>query len=307
MGSPIDILGVGCVAVDDLVYVADYPAADSKTQVLGRERHCGGLTATALVAAARLGARCGFAVTLGDDELSRFVLECLREEGIDVEWVRRSPEARPIHSTVIVDQRRGTRTILYDLDGFQATGPDWPDREAIRSARVLFVDHVVADDAIRAAGIARAAGIPVVADLESDRVPRFSELLGRVDHLVVSRGFAEQLTGASDPAMAVQALVAPGRQAVVVTCGGDGCWYQGVGVPAPPRHQPAFDVEVVDTTGCGDVFHGAYAAGLAEGLDLAARVRLAAATAALSATRSGGQAGIPDRQAVQAFLEEHAR
>ncbi len=307
MGSSIDILGVGCVAVDDLLYVADYPAADGKTQVLGRERHCGGLTATALVAAARLGAQCGFAVTLGDDELSRFVRECLREEGIELEWVRRSPEARPIHSIVIVDQHRGTRTILYDLDGFRATGPDGPDEQAIRSAGVLFVDHVVAEDAIRAAGIARAVGIPVVADLESDRVPRFSELLGLVDHLVVSQGFAEQLTGASDPAAAARALAAPDRQAVVVTCGAEGCWYLGSDEPGPPCHQPAFEVEVVDTTGCGDVFHGAYAAGLVEGLDLAARVRLAAATAALSATRSGGQAGIPVRQAVQAFLEEHAR
>ncbi len=307
MGSPIEILGVGCVAVDDLVYVADYPAADSKTQVLGRERHCGGLTATALVAAARLGARCGFAVTLGDDELSRFVLERLREEGIELEWVRRSADARPIHSTIIVDQRRGSRTILYDLDGYQATGPDWPDEETIRSARVLFVDHVAAEDAIRAAGIARAAGVPVVADLESDRVPRFSELLRLVDHLVVSRGFAEQLTGMSDPAAAARALGASDRQAVVVTCGAEGCWYLGPGEPGPLRHQPAFAVEVVDTTGCGDVFHGAYAAGLVEGLDLAGRVRLAAAAAALKATRSGGQAGIPVRQAVQAFLEEHAR
>ena len=305
MGSPIDILGVGCVAVDDLLYVADYPAADSKTQVLGRERQCGGLTATALVAAARLGARCGFAVTLGDDELSRFVLESLRREAVDLTWVRRSPDARPIHSTVVVDRRRGTRTILYDLDGFQATGPDWPDEEAVRSTRVLFVDHVVAEDAIRAAGIARAAGIPVVADLESDRGPRFSQLFELVDHLVVSRGFAERLTGNSDPVAATQALAASDRQAVVVTCGAQGCWYLGSDEPGAPRHQPAFQVDVVDTTGCGDVFHGAYAAGLAEGLELAARVRLAAAAAALSATQSGGQAGIPVRQAVQAFLEEH--
>jgi len=304
MSGPFDILGIGCVAVDDLVYVADYPAADSKTQVIGRERQCGGLTATALVAAARLGAQCSFAVALGEDELSRFALDRLRQEGIDAQWIRHSAEARPIHSIIVVDRRRGTRTIFYDLDGFQTAGPDWPDEDAIRAARVLFVDHVVAEDAIRAAGIARAAGIPVVADLESDRAPRFSELLGLVDHLIVSRGFAEQLTGASDPATAAQALVASDRRAVVVTCGDQGCWYWGSDGLGPPRHQPAFEVEVVDTTGCGDVFHGAYAATLAEGLDVAARIRLAAATAALKATRSGGQAGIPVRRAVQAFLEE---
>jgi sugar/nucleoside kinase (ribokinase family) len=262
------------------------------------------MTATALVAAARLGARCGFAVTLGEDELSRFVLERLRQEGIDTQWVRRSAGARPIHSFVVVDQRRATRTIFYDLDGFQTSGPDWPDEDAVRAARVLFVDHLVAEDAIRAARIARAAEIPVVGDLESDHVPRFSELLGLVDHLVVSWSFAQRLTGASDPAAAAQALAASDRRAVVITCGDQGCWYWGSDEPAPARHQPAFEVDVVDTTGCGDVFHGAYAATLAEGLDLTARVRLASATAALKATRSGGQAGIPVRQAVQEFLEE---
>jgi sulfofructose kinase len=304
MSGPIDILGIGCVAVDDLVYVEDYPAADSKTQITERERQCGGLTATALVAAARLGARCSFAATLGDDELSRFALDRLQQEGIDLQWIRRDAEARPIHSIIIIDQRRGTRTIFYDLDGVQTTGADWPDEDAVRAARVLFVDHVVAEDAIRAAAIARAAGIPVVADLENDRSPRFSELLGLVDHLIVSRSFSEQLTGATDPAEAAQALVTSDRRAVVVTCGDQGCWYWGSDDPVPPRHQPAFEVNVVDTTGCGDVFHGAYAAALAEGLDLASRIRLAAATAALSATRSGGQAGIPARQTVEAFLEE---
>ncbi len=306
MGLAIDILGLGCVAVDDLVYVADYPSADSKTQVLRRERQCGGLTATALVAASRLGARCGFAVTLGEDELSQFVLQRLRREGIDMRWIRRRAGARPIYAIVIVDRRRQTRTIFYDMDGFQTTGPDWPDEDAIRSAGVLFVDHLAEEEAIRAAQIARAAGIPVVADLESDQGPRFSELLALVDHLIVSWSFAERLTGASDPAAAARALAASGHRAVVVTRGDKGCWYLGSEEPHVPRHRPAFEVDVVDTTGCGDVFHGAYAAGLVEGLDLAARVRLASAAAALKATQAGGQAGIPRRAAVEQFLKERA-
>jgi len=306
MTSQTDILGVGCVAVDDLLYVSEYPPADGKTQVLRRERHCGGLTATALVAAARLGARCGFAVTLGHDDLSQFVLERLREEGIGLEWVRQFPGARPIHSIIVVDQRHQTRTIFSDLAGFRTTGPDWPDEEAIRSARVLFVDHVTTEEAIRAAGVARPAGIPVVADLERDEAPRFGELVGLVDHLIVSRDFAERLTSTDGPAAAAVRLWSPDRQAVVVTCGAEGCWYLGSDDPHRPSHQAAFPVEVVDTTGCGDVFHGAYAAGLVEGLDLPGRIRLAAAAAALKATQSGGQAGIPTRRAVRRFLEERA-
>jgi sugar/nucleoside kinase (ribokinase family) len=72
-------------------------------------------------------------------------------------------------------------------------------------------------------------------------------------------------------------------------------------------HQPAFPVAVVDTTGCGDVFHGAYAAGLVRGLGVMERVRLAAAAAALKATRPGGQAGAPTLAEVEQFLNPRAK
>src|SRR5207249_2011210 len=117
------------------LYVAEYPCADSKVQVLRRDRQCGGLTATALVAAARLGSRCVYAATLGEDELSQFVAERLQKEGIDVSSIRRQPGARPIHSTIVVDESRQTRTIFYDLEGVIGTQPDWPDEDLIRAAR----------------------------------------------------------------------------------------------------------------------------------------------------------------------------
>src|SRR5436190_5117331 len=112
-----DVLGLGCVAVDDLLYVADYPAPDSKVRIRQRERSCGGLTANALVAAARLGASCAFAGVLGDDEDSRFVRDSLQREGVDLSVLVHRPEARPIHSTIIVDETHHTRTIFFDLAG----------------------------------------------------------------------------------------------------------------------------------------------------------------------------------------------
>src|SRR5436305_4421490 len=113
-----DVLGLGCVAVDDLLYVPAYPPADAKVQVRRRERQCGGLTATALVAAARLGSRCAFAGVLGvDDDDTHFVVETFRREGVDTTHLVRRPGARPIHSTIIVDEGRHTRTILFDLAG----------------------------------------------------------------------------------------------------------------------------------------------------------------------------------------------
>ena len=304
MTASYDVLGLGCVAIDDLLYVSAYPAADEKMQVRRRERHCGGLTATAMVAAARLGSRCAYAGVLGDDELSRCVLERFRQEGIETRYVRCRPEARPVHATIIVDQSQNTRTILYDLEGAVGADPDWPEEELIRAAGVLFVDNIGVEGMIRAARLARRAGIPVVADLENGEHPRFGELLALVDHLILSRDFAGKLTGQADPAAAVRALWAPQRKTVAVTCGAAGCWYADAGRAAEPCLQPAFPVEVVDTTGCGDVFHGAYASGLARGLDTADRIRFASASAALKATRPGGQAGIPTRPAVETFLDQ---
>ena len=304
MAAPaLDVLGLGCTAIDDLLYVASYPAADTKMPVRRRERHGGGLTATALVAAARLGSRCAFAGVLGDDELSRFVENRFREEGIDTQHVRHRAGARPVYALIIVDESSKSRTILYDLEGAFGAEPDWPAEEVIRSARVLFVDHFGVEGMTRAARVARGAGTAVVADLESDEHPGFAGLVKIVDHLIVSSDFAARLTGERDPAEAARRLWSPGRRATVVTGGDRGCWYLGEAA-AGTRHQPAFAVDVVDTTGCGDVFHGAYASALARGLELEARIRFAAAAAALKATRRGGQAGIPTRSVVEEFLLE---
>jgi sulfofructose kinase len=112
-----DILGIGAVAVDDLVYVDSYPVPDSKVTVSGEQREGGGLAGTAMVAATRLGARAAFAGVLGDDDLSRYTIAELEREGVDCSPVRRQPGARPHHSTIIVDLSTGQRTILCTRAG----------------------------------------------------------------------------------------------------------------------------------------------------------------------------------------------
>lgn len=299
------MLGLGCTAVDDLLYVANYPPEDSKMRVRQHRRECGGLTATALVAAARMGARCAYAGSLGDDELSRFVERQLSKEGIDLKHLRRQQNAKPVHSTIVVDETRGSRTIFYNVDGAGEAAADWPTEEVIRAAKVLFVDAFGIEGMIRAARIARAEGIPIVGDFES--VPPdacFSDLVALVDHLIVPVAWAQRRTNRANPGEAAEALWNQQRQAVVVTCGADGCWRVGGEDSRRARHQPAYRVEAVDTTGCGDVFHGAYAAGLAQGLNLTDRIRMASAAAALKARQHGGQAGAPTKADVDAFLRK---
>ena len=300
--APIDILGVGSVAVDDLLYVAAYPPPDAKARVLRRERQCGGLTGTALVAAAASGARCGFAGVVGADELSEEVARQFERAGVDTAWMARDPLARVIHSVIVVEEQRQTRTIFYDLEGTIGINPAWPPAEAIQAARALYVDHLDAEMSLRAARIARASNIAVIADFEYVSSPLFEDLLALVDHLILPIEFATQLSGRSDPREAALELWSAGRDLVAVTCGADGAWWVERAAPDRARHQPACAVPVVDTTGCGDVFHGAYAAALVRGLPAEARVRYAAAAAALKATQPGGQAGIPTSGEVEAFL-----
>jgi ribokinase len=296
----IDVLGLGAVAVDDLIYVEAYPPPDAKARVLRHERHCGGLAATALVAAARLGGRCAYAGLLGNDELSAFALACMKREGIDVSRVERKPSAGPVHSFIIVDQRRGTRNVFSYEPRVVGASLRTP-AALIVSCRVLLVDHLGVPGMLRAARLSRRAGIPVVADIESDRHPQIHRLLDLTDHLIASQSFAARITGAKSAEQAVRKLMRPDRQVAVVTCGAGGCWYLAHG-SSTPKHQPAFRVRAVDTTGCGDVFHGAYAFALARGMALEERIRFAAATAALKATRPGGQAGIPSLRAVRRYL-----
>jgi sulfofructose kinase len=304
MIGEFDLLGLGAVAVDDLLFVDAYPPPDAKAPVQRRERQCGGLTATALVAAQRSGARCAYAGVVGADDLSDFALGQLDRAGVDIRHAVRDADARIIHAVIVVDTARQTRNIFFDINRVIGAAPTWPPAELIRSARALFVDHIGAEGMLRAARIAHQAHIPIVADFEDDRSPHFPALLALVDHLIVAYDFAAQLTGASEPAAAALALWNSRREAVVVTCGGDGAWIVEREAPAQPRWQPAFAVPVIDSTGCGDVFHGAYTAALLRGLPARMRMRYAAAAAALKATRAGGQAGIPTRAQVEAFLGE---
>ena len=309
MHAGIDIIGLGCAAVDDVLFVDAYPPADAKSKVVGRERFCGGLTATALVAATRLGSRCAYAGLLGQDELSAFVRRELAREGVDLSLTRVVKGGRPVHATIIVDDIHGTRNIFFDVDDVAEAPPNWPPQDCIPHVRAVFVDHFHLPAQVLLAKRANECGVPVIADLECTDLHLLDDLISLVDHLIVSECFACQFTGKGKPSDAALALWKPGRAAVVVTCGDEGCWWVASSEVSDSsrrpalQYQPAFTVHALDTTGCGDVFHGAYASELLRGHDIATAVRFASAAAALKATRRGGQAGAPIRSEVDLFME----
>jgi len=295
-----DVLGWGAVAVDDLIYVDRHPAPDTKVIVEEELRQGGGLTATALVAVARLGGRAAYAGVLGEDDLSLYTLRELEREGVDCSLVLRRTGAGPIHARVIVDRSTGGRCILANRSRCMERPLEEITEGLVLSGRVLFVDSIAAVSGLYGAELARRLGVPVVADIEHTHEAARS-LAEKVDHLIINQEVATALTGQADPREAVRALAKRGYACVVVTAGAQGAWYAVGG--GPVQYQRAFSVPVVDTTGCGDVFHGTYALCLARGLPLSEAIRHASAAAALKATRPGGRAGIPTWEALEQFLQ----
>jgi ribokinase len=296
-----DVLGLGIAAVDDLLYVDAYPQPDTKVAVRARQRQGGGLTATALVAAARLGARAAYGGVLGDDELSRFTVCELEREGVDCAPVLHRSEAEPCHSVVVVDRSTGSRTILYSSEHVLSRQTNEVTPDLIGQCRVLFLDYTTGYSGLHAAQVAHDLGIEVVGDVERLSVPGAEELLREIDHLIVGIELAALVTGEAQPEQMVRALSGNERACCAVTAGDRGCWFVERG--GEVRHVPALEVPVVDTTGCGDVFHGAYAACISLGEGVARAIEVATAAAGLKATKPGGRAGIPDRATVERLLQ----
>ncbi|MEO8350370.1 MAG: PfkB family carbohydrate kinase [Chthoniobacteraceae bacterium] len=297
-----DVLGLGSVAVDEMLYVDAWPAPDEKLRVQHRERRCGGLTGVALLAAAKLGARCAYAGRLGYDPASQFIEETFHAAGIDTAHTTRGEDCRVVQSTIIVATRTATRNVFSHSPGGTGADEAAPPAEVIEAARVLCVDHHGIAGSIRAARIARAAGRAVVADFERWDDPRFAELFASIDHVILSLGFAQRLTRCADAPSAVNAIWTAERKLAAVTDGAHGCWFRTES-DARVRHQPALPIEAVDTTSCGDVFHGAYAAALAEDRSIDDALRFATVAASLKAGRRGGSDALPTREEIAAAID----
>jgi sugar/nucleoside kinase (ribokinase family) len=293
----LDVLGIGTLTVDEVLTVEAFPTEDAKTRVTSRERRCGGMVGAALIAAARLGARCACAGALGDDPESAEVRAALTREGIDLSALVRDPSARPVRSTVIISRATGTRTILA-----QPGDPGTAPIPRLPYAVAILVDHHTPVRVLEALAFLRAQGAQIVADLERD-TPQSAELDRLADHLIVPLAYARARSGCQDPFAAAGALWHARRRLVALTDGAHGAWYIANGRSA---WEPACEVAAIDTSGCGDVFHGAYAAALARGLPPAERIRLASAAAALKATRRGGAQASPTLAELGPMLAERS-
>jgi sulfofructose kinase len=297
--SRFDAVGLGTATVDYVGLVPHFPEPDDKLPMLEFVRDGGGLVATALVTLARLGCRTRYVGKLGEDDFSAFILQGLEREGIDTRAVVRRPEVRGRFAFIMVETATGLRTILHSGHGLALFEPDEMDREAILAGRVLLLDSSDAGASHIAAGWARATGIPVIFDGDKYR-PEARDLPALCSHPIVSQRYAAAYTGAADPSRAARAMAADLGRLVIVTAGQAGAYAAGPGIEL---HQPAFPISVKDTTGAGDVFHGAFAYTLLQGWDLPRQLRFAAAAAALKCRGLGGRRAIAGLEEVLALAD----
>lgn len=301
--ASFEIVGLGLATVDVITLTPRLPRPDDVFAVDEIVVQGGGPAATALVAAARLGASTAYLGAIGAGRWGREVDVDFARYGVDATYARHGGTGEQALSVILVNAADGRRSILYRPGTLPDLAPEEVPAAVVEGARILHLDGGHPEAALHAARLARAAGVTVSFDGGAgEKWPGIEELLSLVDVLVVARQFATTYTGEADPAAAGPVLLRKyGPQEVVVTDGERGAWYWD---GRRSLHRPAYSVDVVDTTGAGDVFHGAYLFAHLQGWGPARRLAFASATAALKCRRAGGRAGIPSREEVEAFLQE---
>jgi sulfofructose kinase len=293
-----DLVGLGQNSFDYIAVVPTYPARNAKIEVMTMSAQAGGQIATALVACARLGWRTRYIGTFGDDEAGTVSRESLEAEGVDLSAARTMPNARNRTAMIVVDATSGERTVLWHRDPALLAGADAP---AATSGRMLVVDGEDLQAAIAAAAAARQAGIVTLVDVDEAQ-PGIHELLAHVDAVIVAEDFPSALTGHPQVGRALEMIqnefhsplvcATLGKKGSLARCGGHE-------IRTPPA-----SVDCVDSTGAGDVFRGAFAAGCLrwpEG-DLERVLAYANAAAALSCRAIGARGSLPNRDELDRLL-----
>ena len=295
-----DVVGLGLNAMDYITVLPWFPKPQTKVPIQEIRLEPGGQVATALTTCCRLGLTGSYIGSVGSDYLGKLQIDSLHQEGIDTSRVRIVEGVTSQMAIAIVEETVGERTILWHRDPRLIFPPSDLTREAITAGRILHLDGRDSRAALQAAQWAREAGIPIVIDIDQIYDSSTAQLLACVDYLIAAENFAVDLTGQTDEELAVKELSRRFPQATTgITLGVRGSIFLNGG---RILRSPAFDVAVRDTTGAGDVFHGAFIFGLLACWELDRIVRFANATAAMKCRELGARAGIPRLKEVESFL-----
>jgi sulfofructose kinase len=286
--STWDVVGLGENSVDYVYRLPTAPEPNAKLPISSHRLLLGGQVATTVATCASLGLRTAYIGSFGSDDNATRIRAALAQRGVDTTHaVIRSTANR--HAVILVDERTGDRTVLWERDAALALAAHEVPPEVIGASRLLHVDDVDEEAAIAAADVARAMGIPVTSDF--DRVSTWTEALVAAVTIPI---FAEQvpaaLTGEGDVERALRKIRRTHNGLLCVTLGARGAMLlDGDNL----HHVPAPRVEAVDATGAGDVFRGGFIYALLRGDAPTDILRFANAAAAVSCTRPGAMDSVP--------------
>lgn len=292
----VDLVGVGLNATDTLISLPSYPKRGSKVKYSRASILPGGQTASTVIACQTWGLATRYVGKMGDDEAAALHRREFARTGVDMR-ITTVPSASSPQSLIIVDD--GERTVLNLREDRLLLQPEDLNRNWILKARALHVDGLETTAATQAATWAREAGIPVIADLD-EMYTGVEDLIEKIDYLIVSRDFPAMLTGERDLERALRLMKRRyGCTVTAATLGRDGvlAW------DGSHFHlRPAYCVNVVDTTGAGDIFHAGFIYGLLQGWPLPRQLDFACAAAALNCTASGARGGIGNVEAIENLM-----
>lgn len=299
-----DVVGVGLNATDTLLLVPHFPAYAGKVAFQEEMLSPGGQVASAMVTCARLGLRTKYIGTVGDDERGRIQMESLRTSGINLDDVQLRAGCANQSAYIIIDRATGERTVLWRRPEGLRISPQEITPEQITCARMLHIDGHDTTAVERAARIARQAGMPVTVDVDTI-YHGFDRVLPYVDYLVASSDFPVQWTNESDPFKALELIQKEyDLRVAAMTLGAHGALALADGEFI---YSPAFVVNCVDTTGAGDVFHGAFCYAILQSMPLREALDFSNAMAAMNCMALGARGGIRGIEEVRALINRADR
>ncbi|HYP14504.1 MAG TPA: PfkB family carbohydrate kinase [Bryobacteraceae bacterium] len=299
-----DVVGVGLNATDTLLLLPKFPAYAGKVPFTEEILSPGGQVASAMVACATLGLRVKYIGTVGDDERGRVQMESLLGLGIDLEHVQVFQDCPNQSAYILVDQTTGERTVLWRRPDCLRLRPEDILPEQITCARLLHIDGHDTPAVEKAACIAKAHGIPVTVDVDTI-YHGFDKVLPHVDYLIASSEFPVQWTNERDPFRALELMQQEyGMKVAAMTLGAHGALAR---IDGRFVYSPAFVVNCLDTTGAGDVFHGAFCFGVLQEYSIEQILDLSNAMAALNCTALGARGGIRPLEEARHLMERSER
>ena len=294
-----EVVGLGQCCIDYLGVVEQYPDVNAKEEVNNLTVQGGGPVATAMVTLSRLGTSTTFIGKISNDYFGSLIKDSLTSAFVNIDHIVIEKDKRSQFAFIVIEKETGKRTVLWSRATVAPLRSEEVNRGVINTAKVLLLDGLMKDASMAAAEYAREAGVTIVVDAGSMREGALA-LANLSDYFIASEDFARQFSHANDPKVAAMELLDQGAKTVIITLGEKGSI---CATPESHFYQPAFKINAVDTTGCGDVFHGAFIFGLLQKWELYETIRFASATAALKCREIGGRTAIPDLREVEEFME----